>query len=603
MEGRRTILTFGLLGRGKGIDTMLKAMPAIVAADPSVLYIILGATHPDVIRHEGEHYRISLKHMVKDLGIQDNIIFHNRFVNDEELHNFLCAADIYVTPYQHREQLTSGTLAYAVGTGKAVVSTPYWAAEELLADGRGKLVPFSDPESLSAAVVALLKDDAQFNTHRRMAYDFGRNMTWPVVGKSYWKMFSAKQLPIRIPGRTIATTQEAISILEVPEPPLDHLRRLTDDTGLIQHAKFTIPDREHGYCTDDNARGVVAMTRYFAQYAEPAALRLFDIYLSFVHYAQQSDGTVHNLMTYDRQWLKDEPAHDALGRTLWAFGAVMAKPPLPGYVPIIKDCFDRSVRHIPSLSIRNKAYAILGMADYLSQFPGASDIKRALAMAADDMVAQFHACDGPDWRWFEDVLSHDNAVLPLALYVAGMAISEDKYIQVANATAAFLLDNTYDGSHFSFIGCNGWFRRGQKPARFDQQPIEVAPMVMMLRAAWDATGEKHFIRLQKKAFDWFLGENDLHTPVYDFKTKGCSDGLMQTGLNLNQGAESTLCFLLSLLCIVESCAAGAGHEDEKETRGKDSIATRTLAAIKDIAVAGGRDLAAAPAPVPVEEHR
>ncbi|MBE0534927.1 MAG: glycosyltransferase family 4 protein [Phycisphaerae bacterium] len=581
MEGRRTILTFGLLGRGKGIDNMLRAMPAIVAAEPSVLYIILGATHPDIIRSEGEQYRFSLKHMVKELGIQDNVIFHNRFVNEEELHNFLCAADIYVTPYQQRQQLTSGTLAYAVGTGKAVVSTPYWAAEELLADGRGKLVPFNSTQNMSDAIIDLLRNNTQFNTLRRMAYDFGRSMTWPVVGKMYWKMFNEKQLPPHIPGRTVTTTQ-AISILEVPEPPLDHLKRLTDDTGLIQHAKFTIPNREYGYCTDDNARAVVAMTKYFAQYAEPQALRLFDIYLSFIYHAQQSDGTINNLMSYDRRWVEDDPPHEALGRTLWAFGTVIAKPPLPRYLPIIKDCFDHSVRHVPALPIRGKAYAILGMADYLTQFPGASDIKRFLASAADDIAAHFRRTEGHDWHWFEDEFTYDNAILPLAMYVAGMAISEPKYIDVANKTAAFLLENTYDGSHFSFVGCNGWFRRGQKRARFDQQPIEVTTTVMMLRAAWDATGEKQFMRLQKKAFDWFLGENDLGTPVYDFKTKGCSDGLMQNGLNLNQGAESLVSFLISLLCILESYAATGVQREGPETPVADKVANITLNAVKDI---------------------
>jgi hypothetical protein len=222
------------------------------------------------------------------------------------------------------------------------------------------------------------------------------------------------------------------------------------------------------------------------------------------------------------------------------------------------------------------------MADYLSQFPGASDIKRFLALAADDLLAHFQATDCRDWHWFEDSLSYDNALLPLALYVAGMAISEDKYIRAADTTAAFLIENTYGGSHFSFIGCNGWFKRGQKRARFDQQPIEVAPTVMMLRAAWDATGDKQFIRLQKKAFDWFLGENDLGVPVYDFKTKGCADGLMENGLNLNQGAESVVCFLLSLLCIVESYAA-AGADTEVKPAEPDAF-ERVTAAIKDIAV-------------------
>lgn len=581
MEGRRTILTFGLLGKGKGIELMLQALPAIVEADPSVLYIVLGATHPDVIKHEGEAYRFSLKQLVKDLGISDNVIFHNRFVNAEELNNFLCAADIYVTPYLNREQLTSGTLAYAVGTGKAVVSTPYWAAEELLANGRGRLVQFNDHKEMGEAIIELIKDDTQFYSLRRKAYDYGRNITWPMIGKSYWKLFNAKKLPVRVPVKAITSTEEALSILEVPEPPLDHLQRLTDDTGMFQHAKFTIPNRKHGYCTDDNARAVVAMVKYYAQYAEPEALRLFDIYLSFLYHAQNEDGTIRNLMTYDRRWIDNEPIHDALGRALWAFGAVMGKPPLPRYLPIIKDCFDKSVCHVPELSLRSKAYAIFGMADYLKQFPGASDIKRYMAIAADEIVAQFEANSSPDWEWFEDILTYDNAVLCHALYVAGMTASDDKYLEIAEKSCSFLLDNTYNNNHFSFIGCNGWYKRGGKRAKFDQQPLEVAGTVMMLRAAYDASGKGEFLRLQRRAFDWFLGENDIRTPVYDFRTKGSADGLERSGLNLNQGAESLLSFLLSLLSIIDSYSA-ATVSSEKKTLENERARQTGSSSIRDI---------------------
>ncbi len=587
MEERKTILTFGLLSRNKGIETMLQALPEIIEADPTVLYIILGATHPSVVRHDGEEYRFGLKHMVKDLGISDNVIFHNRFVDDKELHNFLCAADIYVTPYLSREQLTSGTLAFAVGSGKAVVSTPYWAAEELLANGRGEMIPFGNSKMLAQAVIGIIQDDRRFYSLRRKAYDHGRSMIWPAIGKRYWKMFSNKKLPLRLPAAPAAESiEETISILELPEPPLDHLKRLTDQTGLYQHAKFTIPDRQHGYCTDDNARAVVTMAKYYAQYAEPEALRLFDIYLSFVYHAIKPDGTCRNFMTFDRQWVKNEPAHDALGRTLWAFGAVMAQPPLPRYLPIIKDCFDKSVKHIPKLSIRGKSYAIFGMADYLRQFPGASDIKRHLARAADHLVRQYEACSDPDWQWFEDVMTYDNATVPHALYAAAMATENENYLKVAEKTCWFLLDKTFDGSHFSFIGCKGWYKRGGEKAKFDQQPIEVASTTMMLKAAFDATGDPDLLRLQRKAFDWFLGENDLHIPVYDFRTKGSGDGLERTGVNLNQGAESMVSFLLSLLCLVDSYTA-RDRSEEQNTLLTDKPSTGTnkmkWAAIEDIA--------------------
>ncbi|UCG56638.1 MAG: glycosyltransferase [Phycisphaerales bacterium] len=553
-DGRRTILTFGLLNKNKGIEVMLKAMPAIVEADPAVMYIVLGMTHPSVLKHDGESYRFSLQHMVKDLGLQDHVIFHNRFVVEEELHNFLCAADIYVTPYLSAEQLTSGTLSFAVGTGKAVVSTPYWAAEELLADGRGVLVPSGDSKKTAEAIVEILSDDSRFYSLRRRAYDYGRSRTWPRIGQVYWKLFSAKRFPVRITAKTSLSAAETISSIEVPEPSLVHLKKLTDDTGLYQHARFTIPNREFGYCTDDNARAVIAMAKYYAQYPEREALRLFDVYLSFILHSQNSDGTIRNLMNFDRSWVEDEPMHDAFGRVLWAFGAVMATPPSPSYISIVKDCFDKSIGHVQRQFPRGMAYSILGMCDYLRQFPGASDIKRQLGLAADGLVTQYEENKYPDWQWFEDVLTYDNAVLPHALFVAGQTLENKEYLRVAQEACEFLLSNTYNGEHFSFIGCKGWYERGQTKATFDQQPLEAASAVMMLRAAYDATQDNRFLTLQRKAFDWFLGANDLHIPLYDFRTKGCHDGLMAGGVNTNQGAESTLSFMVGLLAIVESYA-------------------------------------------------
>ena len=554
MEGRRTILTFGLLSKKKGIEVMLKAMPAIIEADPSILYIVLGMTHPTVLKHDGESYRFGLQRIVKELGLKEHVIFHNRFVSDEELHNFLCAADIYVTPYLSREQLTSGTLSFAVGTGKAVVSTPYWAAMELLADGRGKLVSFGDSTQMAEAIIEILQDDSLFYSFRRSAYEYGRSRTWPKIGQAYWKLFSAKRLPVRIAARTAPSVAKTISTIEVPEPSLAHLKRVTDDTGLYQHAKFTTPNRKYGYCTDDNARAVIAMTKYYAQYPEPGALELFDVYLSFILHSQNDDGSVRNFMNFDRTWVKNEPAGDALGRVLWAFGTVMAKPPSPSYLSIVKDCFDRSVKHVEKQYPRGMAYSIFGMSDYLKQFPGASDIKRQLAIAADGLMAQYEENSLPDWQWFEDILTYDNAVLPHALFVAGLIFKDKKYIEVAEKTCEFLLANTFNGEHFSFVGCKGWYERGKTKAAFDQQPIQAASMVMMLRPAYDATQNSKYLTLQRKAFDWFLGENDLHIPLYDFRTKGCCDALIPDGVNSNQGAESTLSFLVSLLAVVESYA-------------------------------------------------
>jgi len=575
MEGRRTILTFGLLSRNKGIELMLKAMPAIVEAEPSVLYIILGMTHPSVLKHEGKSYRFMLQRMVKELGLREHVIFHNRFVDDEELQNWLCAADVYVTPYQKREQLTSGTLSFAVGTGKAVVSTPYWAATELLANGRGRLTAFDDPRQMSLTVREILADDKLFYSLRRLAYDYGRSRTWPKTSQIYWKLFSGKQLRARFSVKTSPSIAEPTSIVEVPEPSLAHLRKLTDGTGLFQHARFTVPDRDHGYCTDDNARAVIAIVRYYAQYAEPEVLDLLDTYLSFVLHSQRPDGSVRNLMNYDRSWVKNEPIHDALGRVLWALGTLMASPPSLSCLPIVKDCFDKSVGLVAEQPARGMAYSILGMCDYLRQFPGASAIKRRLTLAAEKLVSLYKSHRYPDWRWFEDELTYDNAVLPHALFVAGLTCASEKYLDVAEQSCEFLLDNTFNGDHFSFIGCKGWYKRAGTRASFDQQPIEAGGTVMMLQVAYQVTQNERFARLQRKAFDWFLGDNDLQVPLYDFKTKGCNDGLTPAGMNINQGAESMLSFLLSLLTIVESYTRIPEETAVGDARQKAAIEPRT----------------------------
>jgi hypothetical protein len=352
---------------------------------------------------------------------------------------------------------------------------------------------------------------------------------------------------------------------EVPEPALDHLIRLTDDTGLFQHAKFTVPNRAHGYCTDDNARGAIAMVKHYALCGDPGALRLLDTYLAFMMHAQNPDGSIRNFMEFNRHWWDDEPAHDGFGRALWALGTVLSHPPSPAYLPIVKDCFDRATGHIQHQSNRGLAYCILGLCEYLRRFPGVSDIQQHIERAASTLIAQYHKAGirdhdnrpsgtsdhAPDWHWFEDGLSYDNGVLPHALFAAGLTLGNSQHIEIAVRATDFLLKTTLHDDRFSFIGTHGWYERGKVRAAFDQQPVEAAAMVMMLRAAYDATREARYLHLQQTAFNWLLGANDLGTSLYDSRTKGCSDGLMSTGVNGNQGAESTVSFLLSLLSILE----------------------------------------------------
>jgi hypothetical protein len=346
-------------------------------------------------------------------------------------------------------------------------------------------------------------------------------------------------------------TEKTVRNQPLPEPSLEHLNRLTDDTGLFQHARYTVPYREEGYCTDDNARAVIVTAKYCARYHDKQALQLLDRYLAFILHSQNINGSIKNLMNFDRTWRKTDPGNDALGRVLWALGTVLANPPAPSYIPIAREYFENSAVYVEKQSPRGKAYSILGMGEYLKQFPEADNLKGWMEMAADSIADQYENNNSPDWQWFEAALTYDNAVLPCALFIAGTVL-ENKYLDVAEQSCRFLLENIFNGSYFSFIGCEGWYKRDGERAQFDQQPIEAASTCLMLKAAYEATEDDKFLTLQRKAFQWFLGENDLNIPLYDSKTKGCSDGLMSEGANPNQGAESTLSFLLSLLTTLET---------------------------------------------------
>jgi hypothetical protein len=345
----------------------------------------------------------------------------------------------------------------------------------------------------------------------------------------------------------------------LPKLSLEHLHRLTDDTGLFQHAKFTIPLRSEGYTTDDNARALIVATKHYALYREPGTLQLLDRYLSFVLDACNEDGTVRNFMDFDRTWHKAEPVNDAIGRVIWAFGAVLAQPPSDIYVPIAQERIDIAMPLIKKQYPRGMAYSILGLAGYLKQFPDADDVKNCIVTATDLIVSQFEKNSKPGWPWFEKILTYDNAMLPCALFTAGISLHNKKYIEIAKKICDFALESTFTGSpstglragHFSFVGCQGWFPRGGKKAQFDQQPIEAAGTILLLDAGYKATKDKKYLMLRQKAFNWFLGKNDLGIPLYDSKSKGCGDGLGEGGVSANEGAESTLSFLLGLLTMCE----------------------------------------------------
>jgi hypothetical protein len=555
VSGKKIILTFGLLSPGKGIEVVIDALPEIVKAHPQVIYMVVGATHPHLKAEHGEDYRNSLHRRANELGVADYIVFHDRFVADEDLLEFIGVADIYVTPYQNEAQIISGTLAYALGMGKAVVSTPYWHAQELLAGDRGRLVPFRDPVALAREVIDLLNHPDACRAIQERAYQYGRKMVWSHVGRRYLDTFTeAKQQRLRknVPEHRL----EAFGLRQqqLPEIKLDYLRRMTDDTGLLQHARYTVPDRAHGYCVDDNARAlIVAVTLQDLQPLDSAAGGLAAIYLSFLDHAFNTrTGRFRNFMSYDRRWLEETGSEDSHGRAVWGLGVAVALARDKGQVSFAVDLFHRALEATEQfVHPRAMAFAIIGIHAYMSHYSGDSRAKRMRRMLSDRLMQQFREFATEDWPWCEDTLTYDNARLPQALLLSGQWLPDREMLETGLRALDWLkrVQTDETGGHFAAIGNHGWFPRDGSKARFDQQPIEAAAMVDACIEAFNGTQDEGWSTYAYRCLNWYQGENDLRVPLCDYATGGCRDGLEAQGANENQGAESTLCWLMALLAV------------------------------------------------------
>jgi glycosyltransferase involved in cell wall biosynthesis len=563
VEGRSVALTFGLLSPNKGIEHMLRAVPAIVEAFPDFVYIVLGATHPELVRQQGERYRLSLERLARDLGIKEHVIFYNRFVELAELTEFIQAADVYVTPYLNPAQITSGTLAYTFGCGKAIVSTPYWHAEDLLADGRGILVPFADSEALAREVRGLLADEPRRLAMCRQAYELGREMIWSRSAQHYMESFQRarhgrQDRPFKpLTVRTLAEQQA-----ELPAWRLDHLETLSDSTGVFQHATYTIPNFDEGYCTDDNARALL-LTALLGELGQegPKIRRLATTTAAFLQAAfDPGRGRFRNFMSFDRRWLEEVGSDDCQGRALWALGACVGRSHRPDLPPWAASHFELALTPVPEFtSPRAWAFTLLGIQEYFRRFSGdrlAGQVREALTAR---LVGLYEQTATPDWPWFEEILSYDNARLPHALIASGRDSGDARALDIGLETLGWLVKvQRAPQGHFRAIGCNGFYRKGQERSRFDQQPIEANATVAACLEAYRATKEPRWVDEARSAFEWFLGRNDLGQDLYDPVTGGCCDGLQEDRVNRNQGAESTLAFLLSLaeMHLLESSLAG-----------------------------------------------
>jgi glycosyltransferase involved in cell wall biosynthesis len=551
VEGRLVLLTFGLISPNKGIEQVLNALPAIVADFPNVVYIVLGATHPNLLRDEGEAYRLSLERLAKKLKVQKHVIFYNRFVELEELKEFIGAADIYITPYLNKAQITSGTLAYAAGAGKAVISTPYWHATELLAEERGVLVPFNDPKAIAREVLGLLKDESRRTVIRRNAYKLGRDMIWSNVARLYMRSFEAARIERAVLSRkSFATRTLDQQPRELPELKLDHLSRLTDSTGLFQHAIFTVPNFSMGYCTDDNARAFVLTALLDELGHDPKLSRsLATVYAAFLHHAfDASTKRFHNSLGFERHWLDEKGSEDAHGRALWALGTGVGRSPYRSFQVMCGQIFEQALPAVTEFtSPRAWAFCMLGINEYLRRLSGdrvATQIRENLTAR---LMELFDKTASDDWQWFEASLSYDNAKLAHALILSGQATGQKAVLERGLQSLRWLMQQqTSEHGHFRPIGSNGFYSRGGPRANFDQQPIEAQATASACLEAYRATSDAWWHEQAQRAFDWFLGWNDLGLEIYSSNTGGCRDALHVDRVNGNQGAESTLAFLLSL---------------------------------------------------------
>jgi glycosyltransferase involved in cell wall biosynthesis len=557
-EGKSVLLTFGLLSPNKGIENVIRALPAILARHPNVVYIVSGVTHPHIRRREGERYREQLLALARELGVSSNLILNNRFVSAEELVEHVGAADIYITPYLQEAQVVSGTLAIAMGAGKAIISTPYWHAKELLAEKRGVLVPFQNPEAIAEAVLALLENDAERHAMRKRAYLYSRGTTWPKTARAYMASFQRARFERSLQPRAAQSDDAPVASKELmghlPLLNASHLLAMTDGTGMLQHAIFSVPNTREGYTLDDNARALIVSTRldespaYDCKHQHPDLSRR---YLAFLWLAFHPDtGRFRNFLGYDRKWLEDVGSEDSHGRALWALGSVLGQSQNPGLRGAAGRLFEAALpATLMFTSPRAWAFSVLGMQAYLDWFPGDRAIQGMRNNLANRLLDIYERSHSATWHWFEKSLSYSNARLSQALIIAGWRSENQRMIASGIESLEWLVAAQHhnDTEIFVPIGSSGFFTEGQEKARFDQQPVEAAATISACLEVYRLTHQDKWRDEAHRAFQWFLGKNDLQAPLYDAKTGGCRDGLHPDRVNENQGAESTLSFLMALL--------------------------------------------------------
>ena len=550
-RGKKLLMTFGLINRGKGLETVIRALPKIVAKHPDTVYAIVGNTHPAVVKLRGEEYRDSLKLLAAELKVDKHLVFINRFLPERELINYLSAADVYITPYLNEAQISSGTLSYAIGAGAATISTPYWHASELLDENRGLLFDFRDSNALANLVNELFDNPEKLAELKENAYKYGKRLRWPNIAGKYLSVFNEV---VNAPAPEKKILNQIIDPELMPKFSLAHVLRLTDDTGIVQHAKYGIPNLKEGYCLDDNSRALIMALMLYQQKRNQDALKLLPVYLSYIQYMQRSDGNFKNFLSFDRKYLDEVASEDAFGRTIWAFGHLIYNPPTNSYREFADELFRCSIPHFKDLkSIRGCANTLIGVCYFLRAHPGHEEMFRCVTELTTRLVDSYKSHKSDRWHWFEDMMTYDNAILPLALFHS-VAITDDEEVKkIAIESLEFLEQLCFRNEYFAPVGNDNWYssNSNQVPL-YDQQAIETMGMVLVYFQAYEMTQNPEYLRKMFSSYLWFLGENSLRVPLYDHETKGCCDGLQSTGINRNQGAESTLAYIIAYLTVLKA---------------------------------------------------
>lgn len=540
LENHFIILTFGLINKGKGIEYTIKSIAGVVKKHPNVLFLVIGETHPVVRKKEGEIYRNKLIKLVEKLNLKDNVKFYNKYLTLQEIIWYLEAADIYVNAALDSNQITSGTVAYAIGAGKAVISTPSLYGKEMMSGEKGIIVPFKNSDAIVSAITKLIENPEYKKGLEKNAYEFGTKMQWNNIAAQYLDVF-----------KDIIKIKETVGMHKFPKFKLTHLLTLTDDTGVIQHAKHSVSNRGTGYTLDDNSRALIVAVKSYNLFRDSQSFELTKEYLSFIQYCQRKDGMFHNLLSYDRMFLDKIGSEDSYGRAIWGLGMVISSKIYENIKANAKFIFDNAIKNYKRInSVRAKAFAINGLYNYYKVYKN-KDIKDKIKYLANSLVRQYNKNKSSDWKWFEDSITYSNGILPSSFFLAYDILKDKKYLDIGKESLDFLSSLVIIDNKLVLIGHNGWYFKDGERSFHDQQPVDAASMVHAYKTAYDITKNEDYYKELLLSFHWFLGKNSINQSVYDEVTGGCFDGLLPNCLNLNQGAESTIAYLMARLNVEE----------------------------------------------------